>query len=187
MCLGYSDDAFCDGSSRIIAYNSEKPSGRIRFSLMHELGHHVLGHIGNSPKNEKEANLFASYILAPRMAIHYSRCKNANDVSKVFKISYEAAENAFDDYRRWHRHVVMYKMSPLDKAMYLHFYNSDLKCFLWSVKKCDFCGKKLYNSIEDRCNICSLPPARNVRDRADVWDDNSRILHSQHLKWLYDH
>ena len=189
MCVEYSDDAFRVGSNKMIAYNDEKPIRRIRFSLMHELGHHVLNHSGDSRSNEQQANLFASYLLAPRMAIHYANCKNANDVSHAFDISHEAAENAFDDYRRWHRHVVMYKMSQYDKAMYAHFFDDKKKCFVWSIKKCDFCGKTLYNSIENHCSICTLPPAHTVHDtpdQSDRWDDNARILRSQRLKWLYD-
>ena len=123
LSLGYSEDAFRAGASKIVAYNPDRPHGRIRFSLMHELGHHVLGHTGVSDQNEKEANAFASHILAPRMAIHYSRCKNANDVARLFDMSFEAADNAFIDYRRWHRNVVIYKMSAVDKSMYAHFYN----------------------------------------------------------------
>ncbi|WP_418390714.1 ImmA/IrrE family metallo-endopeptidase, partial [[Clostridium] scindens] len=65
MCMGYSDDAFQDGCTGIIAYNQDKPAGRSRFSLMHELGHHVFAHVGNSARNEREANAFASNLLAP--------------------------------------------------------------------------------------------------------------------------
>lgn len=187
MCLAYSEDAFREGSTKIVAYNDEKPIGRIRFSLMHELGHHILNHNGNSNNNEKEANAFSSYILAPRMAIHYAKCKNANDVSRAFEISREAAENAFDDYRRWHRHIVTYKMSTYDKAMYSHFYNSEKKCFIWSIKKCDFCGKTLYNSIDDRCSFCALPQeTRNYEYVDSLWESNVERLHAAHLKWLYE-
>lgn len=189
LSLGYSEDAFRVGAPKIVAYNPDRPHGRIRFSLMHELGHHVLGHNGTSERNEKEANAFASHILAPRMAIHYSRCKNANDVARLFDMSFEAADNAFIDYRRWHRNVVMYKMSTVDKAMYAHFYNRDQKCFVWSKQSCCFCGRVLYNSMESHCKICTLPPAPMERKRyyADVYcDDNDRILRRQHLKWLYD-
>lgn len=188
LSLGYSEDAFRAGASKIVAYNPDRPHGRIRFSLMHELGHHVLGHNGVSDQNEKEANAFASHILAPRMAIHYSRCKNANDVARLFDMSFEAADNAFIDYRRWHRNVVMYKMSAADKAMYAHFYNKDQKCFVWSKQNCCFCGRVLYNSIESHCKICSLPPApkEQYQYTGGYYDDNDRILQRQHLKWLYD-
>ena len=188
LSLGYSEDAFRAGASKIVAYNPDRPHGRIRFSLMHELGHHVLGHNGASDQNEKEANAFASYILAPRMAIHYSRCKNANDVARLFDMSFEAADNAFIDYRRWHRNVVMYKMSATDKAMYAHFYNKDQKCFVWSKQNCCFCGRVLYNSMESHCKICTLPPApkEHYQYAGGYYDDNDRILQRQHLKWLYD-
>ena len=188
LSLRYSEDAFRAGASKIVAYNPDRPHGRIRFSLMHELGHHVLGHNGASDQNEKEANAFASHILAPRMAIHYSRCKNANDVARLFDMSFEAADNAFIDYRRWHRNVVMYKMSATDKAMYAHFYNKDQKCFVWSKQNCCFCGRVLYNSMESHCKICTLPPApkEHYQYAGGYYDDNDRILQRQHLKWLYD-
>lgn len=189
LSLGYSEDAFRAGASKIVAYNPDRPHGRIRFSLMHELGHHVLEHAGSSDQNEKEANAFASHILAPRMAIHYSRCKNANDVARLFDMSFEAADNAFIDYRRWHRNVVIYKMSAVDKAMYTHFYNKEQKCFVWSRQTCCFCGKVIYNSMESHCKICTLPPAPKEYKRYDpksFCDDNDIILRRQHLKWLYD-
>ena len=188
LSLGYSEDAFRAGASKIVAYNPDRPHGRIRFSLMHELGHHVLGHNGASDLNEKEANAFASHILAPRMAIHYSKCKNANDVAKLFDMSFEAADNAFIDYRRWHRNVVICKMSTVDKAMYAHFYNKDQKCFVWSKQNCCFCGRVLYNSMESHCKICTLPPApkEQYQYTGGYYDDNDRILQRQHLKWLYD-
>ena len=188
LSLGYSEDAFRAGASKIVAYNPDRPRGRIRFSLMHELGHHVLEHAGSSDQNEKEANAFASHILAPRMAIHYSRCKNANDVARLFDMSFEAADNAFIDYRRWHRNVVIYKMSTTDKAMYAHFYNKDQKCFVWSKQNCCFCDRVLYNSMESHCKICSLPPAPKAHYQytGRYYDDNERILQRQHLKWLYD-
>lgn len=53
LCLDYSEDAFRSGTSKIVAYNTDRPEGRIRFSLMHELGHHVLEHIYPSDQNEK--------------------------------------------------------------------------------------------------------------------------------------
>ena len=68
-----------------------------------------MNHTGDSQQNETDANYFASNILAPRIAIHYSECKNANDVSHIFSMSYSAAEIAFDDYRRWRRYVAYHK------------------------------------------------------------------------------
>ena len=118
-CLQVSDDAF--RLKNKIYYNDTLQNCRIRFTLMHELGHHVLNHTGDSQQNEADANYFASNILAPRIAIHYSECKNANDVSHIFSMSFSAAEIAFNDYRRWRRYIAYHKMSVLDKDMYRHF------------------------------------------------------------------
>lgn len=189
LCTACSEDAFRDGLNMIIAYNTHNPKGRIRFSLMHELAHHILGHTGDSELNEQEANAFASYILAPRMAIHYSKCKNAEDVSQTFEVSYDAASIAFDDYRRWHRHVAIYKMSYLDKVMYRQFYDSVKECFVWSIKECDFCGATLYNSNSGRCAHCTVPeyaetprysyepPAHNI---------DMELFRRLENKWLYE-
>ena len=186
MCVNYSNDAFCDRASKIIAYNSEMSKRRVRFSLMHELGHHILKHSISNPQNEREANTFASYILAPRMAIHYAECKNANDVYHCFGLSYEASEFAFDDYRRWHRNIVIYKMSRTDKEMYDHFYDANQKCFVWRIKKCDCCGKTIYNAAAHHCQIYQ-PKIVPSYDNDIWWNDNLKRLSAAHLKWLYDH
>lgn len=155
FCISYSEDAFRDGNSKIVAYNSSNSNtGRVRFSLMHELGHVVLDHIGESDHLEYEANYFASNILAPRMAIHYAGCKNANDVAKIFDLSYEASEYAFDDYRRWHRRAV-YHMTALDWQMYRHFWNPECKMFAYSINRCFDCDKIIYNKPDiQRCPNC---------------------------------
>lgn len=183
MCSQYSDDAFRDGNSMIIAYNEDKPYGRIRFSLMHELGHHIPQHKQDCFENEKEANAFASNILAPRMAIHYSNCKNYNDVRRTFKISPAASKYAFDDYRRWRR-LAVYNMKLIDKKMYTHFYNANAGGFVWKISNCDFCGKELYNAPANRCQFCKLPDEPLMQ--ADICqDDNDIILSKLHQKWLY--
>lgn len=111
---------------------------------MHELGHIIMNHKGFNQKNEQDANYFASNILAPRMVIHYSGCKNANQVARHFDISYKAAEYAFDDYRRWRR-VAVYRMSTIDKLFYDHFYNNEYKGFVFHQSDCFWCGKPIYN------------------------------------------
>lgn len=149
-CFLVSNDAFTIKNT--VFYNDEMLNGRIRFTLMHELGHYILGH--EEPltiQHEKQADLFASHILAPRMAIHYAQCKNLNDVSKVFGMTFEASDYAFQDYRRWHRRVTYHKMSEIDKAMYQHFYDEEFKGFVYSQKECTLCGRKLINYNDESC------------------------------------
>ncbi len=161
QCLLYSDDAF--KLKNTIYYNDNKPVGRTRFSLAHELGHIILGHSNSNLEiQEKEADVFASHILAPRIAIHYSRCKNQNDVAKIFYMSQEAAQYAFDDYRRWHRRTVIHKMKELDKAMYDHFYNNDAECFVYKIHLCAYCGTEIYNSDSHVCPLCSAPNNKSI-------------------------
>lgn len=100
LCGGYSSDAFTEKSLKIIAYNDVSSTGRIRFSLMHELGHIMLGHTGHEEDCEYEADLFASHILAPRVMIEHYGCKNSVDVQHFFGLSGMAANWAWIDYRR---------------------------------------------------------------------------------------
>lgn len=152
-CIKYSEDAFTFKDK--ICYNSNLPYGRIRFSLMHELGHVILKHSQvKTLELEQEANFFASNILAPRMAIHYAGCKNESDVSKLFDITNEAAQYAFDDYKRWHKWITIHKMSAIDKAMYSYFYNENAKRFVYSQRKCAYCDADIYNSTYFVCNKC---------------------------------
>lgn len=92
----YSTDAFTYGN--IIAYNDNKTKCRIRFSLMHELGHIVL-----NTTSEDAADCFASNILAPRSLMYNLHCGNAEDVHNVFEMSYSAANRAWYDYRHGYR------------------------------------------------------------------------------------
>lgn len=96
----YSDDAFKYGN--IICYNTCRPEGRIRFSLMHELGHFVLDHKETSRENEEEADYFASCMLAPRVAIHKTLCRTADAIHDTFGLSYAASNRALADYKKWH-------------------------------------------------------------------------------------
>lgn len=188
MCMACSEDAFRDGHNMIVAYNSHKHKGRIRFTLMHELGHHILNHIGDSDLNEQEANAFASNILAPRMAIHYAKCKNAEDVSKIFQVSHEAAIHAYNDYRRWYRHVIKYKMTGLDKAIYSQFYNTEYDGFVYSIKNCDFCGKVLYNSHSDHCKLCCVPEVEERRTyfrQEPLHNIDMGLFRKLENQWLY--
>ncbi len=179
-CFKISDDAFT--AKKVVFYNMGMPKGRIRFSLMHELGHIVLKH-GDAPSEmqEREADFFASHILAPRMAIHYAGCKNQNDVAKLFHISMEAAQYAFDDYRRWHRQTIYHKMTAFDKALYAHFYNDEAKCFVYSIKRCAYCDSPIYNMPQEiLCDKCQMPSTAYMYQSQQ--SEDFRIAESQ---WLY--
>lgn len=85
----------------IIFYNQEDQITRVRFSILHELGHYILGHGFHEKdsyvygKEEVEANCFAAQILMPEQVIRELRKRGANINSRFliekFKVSEEAA------------------------------------------------------------------------------------------------
>jgi Zn-dependent peptidase ImmA (M78 family) len=126
QCLMISDDAFTLKGR--IFYNANRIPGRIRFSLMHELGHILLNHQqAYHEEQEQEANFFATHILAPRIAIQQLECKNFVDTSITFDITNESATYAFDDFRRWQRMRHYYKDGLYEREFRSHFYNINQK------------------------------------------------------------
>jgi Zn-dependent peptidase ImmA (M78 family) len=181
MCISFSEDAFT--LKNTVYYNDEQVSGRIMFSLAHEIGHIALNHTAPcTEEQEKEADCFASYLIAPRMAIHYSGCKNHVDVSDMFGMSNEAAQYSFNDYRRWHRRAV-YKMNDFDKAIYKHFYNDTVKKFVYHIELCPICGNELYNNSKT-CVKCLIYYSTH-KSYSSKMDDVERAVSTMRNNWLY--
>lgn len=99
ICKKYSNDAF--RYENIICYNQKSVECRIRFSLMHELGHYLLGHKGHSREIEDEADYFASCILAPRIAVRKLWYPTADDIHNKFGLSYAASNRVLNDLEKW--------------------------------------------------------------------------------------
>lgn len=85
----------------IIFYNQDEVEYRIRFGIMHEFGHYVLGHKFNLKeidplyhKQELEANCFAAQMLMPEQILR--ECKNRGKVLSVDFIiqSFDVSEDA---------------------------------------------------------------------------------------------
>ena len=123
LCKMCSNDAFLFKDKKLIAYNDEMPYYRIRFSLMHELGHILLKHRVSSKKNEDEADYFASCILAPRIMIHHLSLNNkyskvtADDIHEYFGISISAANRALMDYHNWFENIAHTTRKPTDTEL----------------------------------------------------------------------
>lgn len=180
-CMSFSKDAFT--LKKTVYYNDAQLPGRIYFSLAHEIAHIALKHSEpRTPMHEKEADTFASYFIAPRIAIHYAACKNYVHVAKLFDISFEAAHYAFNDYRRWHRKSI-HTLDALDKTIYNHFYNKEYNGFVYRIANCHFCGQELYNTEEPHCKKCEkLFHSSNHYSSYSVHNDDFLIAESN---WLY--
>lgn len=126
-----------DGISVIIRgepriFVSEKCSKeRQRFTIAHELGHILLGHVGEyelvnrdpDPKDnpiEQAANVFASRLLAPACVLWALDTRTPEEIAILCKISYRAASF------RAERMALLYQRnkfltSSLEKAVYRQF------------------------------------------------------------------
>lgn len=76
---------------------------RINNTIIHEIGHIILGHEQESNLAEAEVKFFAKYLLAPPILIHSIGLKSAEEVKIIFKISYEASNIAWEYYNKWLR------------------------------------------------------------------------------------
>ena len=120
-CEQISHDTFL--LNHTIYYNAAVSYGRIRFSLMHELGHILLGHNTSSPEDETDADTLASNLLAPPIIIHYTHCKTHTEIARRFEVTNKTALYMYQDYLRWYTRITKSGMSDSDKEVYLYFYD----------------------------------------------------------------
>lgn len=116
----------------VIAVNRLATRQRKRFTAAHELGHILLGHIGNygnlinrepSPDDnpiEQDANVFASRLLAPACVLWALKVDSAAQIAELCDISIQAAEF------RMKRMTLLYERdkfltSPLERQVYEQF------------------------------------------------------------------
>lgn len=89
------------GRPRIFVSRQSSPE-RQRFTIAHELGHILLGHVGEyeminrepSPEDnpiEQEANVFASRLLAPSCVLWALDARTPEEIADVCRISYQSA------------------------------------------------------------------------------------------------
>lgn len=118
---GISDDACIIDET--IYYNDTVLEDRVSFTLMHELGHILLGHHEKSDTEENEADYFASCILAPRIMIHHLCTQNeylkvtAGDIHDYFGISVSASNRAVMDYHEWYANIAHTTRKPSDTEL----------------------------------------------------------------------
>ena len=122
--IEYSEDGYSletNESEWIIYYNDEdKDYSRINQTIMHEIGHYILGHIDEGENEEAEAKFFAKYALASPPLIHnMKKEKTTENVMEAFDIGYMAACYALQYYRKrmkyGEREYVSYEIQILEQ------------------------------------------------------------------------
>lgn len=87
-----------------IFYNDDRMPERIRFTILHEIGHIVLEHMEHSDVAEAEANFFAKYAIAPPPIVHLFNPEDPYDIVETFGLSFECAWNVMNYYKKWYRY-----------------------------------------------------------------------------------
>ena len=101
---GFRHDNYLSGREYIL-FNDLKGYERSNMTVLHEVSHGVLGHHDgmNDDLAEAEASFFAKYAIAPPPLVHRIRPTCPEDIEEFFYISKEAAQNAYEYYRKWLR------------------------------------------------------------------------------------
>ena len=92
----------CAGND-IIYYNDEVSYERMNMTVLHEIGHCVLDHKGNSKVEETEAQFFAKYAIAPPPLVNKIHPDCPEEIEIVFNLSHTAAVYAYEYYLKWLR------------------------------------------------------------------------------------
>jgi len=160
-CLG-SPDGFTvwDGHNYSISYNDDESLGnRIRFTLMHEVGHIYLGHLTDFESTtlyqnsltiqenrvlENEANAFARNVLVPVPMYFGIKDKSVSNISSYFGITETAARTRIDFFDRDLNIIKYLDLAKKISLVYRRFMKKQ-KCIICNAQ---FFEKHLY------CPIC---------------------------------
>lgn len=93
-----------DGKEYII-YNDQVEYERCNMTILHEIGHAVLGHSEDTDPEmaEAEASFFAKYAAAPPPVVHKVHPECPEEIADIFCISFEASWYAWLYYCSWKR------------------------------------------------------------------------------------
>lgn len=120
----------------IIYYNDSKPYSRVRFTIAHELGHCILGHLSKgkvtnrinseadtySDPQEVQANVFARDLLMPATVLHSLNVQSTEDIARICSVSMQSAEIRYKRMLELNKRG-MYNKHPLERRVYEQFAN----------------------------------------------------------------
>lgn len=98
---GADGEIVCIGSEIFIRTDAEQPIQRRRYTIMHEVGHYVLGHLGDSaltrsesecrPEEEQAADRFAADVLMPACVLWGLDVRTPEEIAQLCNVSIQAA------------------------------------------------------------------------------------------------
>lgn len=98
-----------------IVVDSRLPAQRKRYTIAHEIGHNVLGHLEDNDTHDQEesANIFALALLAPGCILRSININSVDEIMQICNISEAAARH------RWImlKNHLRYYISPLAEEL----------------------------------------------------------------------
>ncbi len=85
----------------VIFYDNLQCKERQRFTIMHEIGHILLGHKDESDLANQMANYFAGYSLAPYPIMDLYRIEDCIQLARFFGVSRDCAQLCIKRYEKW--------------------------------------------------------------------------------------
>lgn len=82
-----------------IWYNDEMPEERVRWTIAHEIGHIMLGHLEESQLAEAEADYFAGILLVAPIFKRVQKLTTIPDVQRIFGLNIEATTHTISRYK----------------------------------------------------------------------------------------
>lgn len=79
------------------------------FTIMHEIGHIRMGHMGDSQLAEMVANYYAAYALVPSPLPSMYKCSSFIDIANTFEVSIDCAYNCARRCVNWAHYSGAYK------------------------------------------------------------------------------
>ncbi|HZG81580.1 MAG TPA: ImmA/IrrE family metallo-endopeptidase [Brevibacillus sp.] len=160
-----------DGSGYTIAYNDTIGSpGRIRFTLMHEIGHIYLKHLVDFEETilrrstlterkykvlENETNCFARNVLAPAPIVNRLKLRSAIDLVHHFHVTEAAARTRLDLLKRDSIFTINFALSLINQfRKYLHIVANSKYCY---------CCK--YHFLHETAVYCPICGSRKLSKR----------------------
>ena len=132
---------FYAGKTPFILFEERVPPARARFTIAHELGHIILGHVrpgevttvnrepdpGDAPE-ERAANQFAARLLAPACVLWGLGVHTPEEIMELCRISRQAARFRADRMKELYRRD-RFLTSPLEREVYQRFQG-----FIWEFQ-----------------------------------------------------
>lgn len=118
------------GNEIYISFKEEDSTARQRFTILHELGHYLLGHLGDTPLSRSEldcnsaeedaAERFAADMLMPACVLWGLNVHTPEEIAKLCNVSMQAATI------RAERMEILYRRNkflthPLERQVYAQF------------------------------------------------------------------